>query len=277
MTRTSTPAMLVNGAPPGDPELALPANDRGFHYGDGVFESALLRTGRVRFLEDHLERLYGGCERLGIPPPERAVLLADIEQVTAGSLAGVLKIVVSRGPGARGYRPDSAAEPTRVVALHALPEAADTREIALRWCTMRLGRNARLAGIKHLNRLEQVLAQAEWHDRRIGEGLMLDTEGELVCGTASNIFIVRDGVLVTPDLRYSGVRGVMRKQVLRAAAQLGIAASEEPLWPEDLERASEVFVTNAVRGVRCATSLGSQRWPPGRIAARLIAELESLH
>lgn len=267
--------LLVNGVMPVDPEHTIAASDRGLHYGDGVFETALLQAGRVRFLEDHLERLYEGCERLGMRGPARAGLLAEIEQVTAGAVSGVLKIVITRGPSARGYRPPEPAEPTRVVALH--PAAAQTgvRELSLRWCAMPLGRNPRLAGIKHLNRLEQVLAQAEWRNERIDEGLMLDTEGELVCATASNVFIVRDGALLTPDLRFCGVRGIMRKQVLRAAAHLGIPASEEPLWPHDLEAASEVFLTNAVRGVRPAVALGSWRWRPGRIAQQLIAELET--
>jgi 4-amino-4-deoxychorismate lyase len=181
---------------------------------------------------------------------------------------------VSRGIGPRSYRPSLRAGSTRVVALYPAPEPTPPTALALRWCETRMGRNARLAGIKHLNRLEQVLAQAEWHDEAIAEGLMLDTEGELISATASNVFIVRDGTLVTPDLRFCGVRGIMRGEVLRAAAQLDIAVSEEPLWPRDVDAASEVFITNSIRGIRSVATLGPLRWSEGPIAARLRRLLE---
>jgi 4-amino-4-deoxychorismate lyase len=267
-----TLAALVNGVAPADPAHAIAVDDRGFQYGDGVFETALLVSGQVRFIDDHLQRLTAGCERLGIRAPDRQLLLAEIASVTAGAEQGVLKIIVSRGAGGRGYRAAASMTATRVVALHPAPQAA-SNALRLRWCETRLGRNARLAGIKHLNRLEQVLAQSEWSDGEADEGLMMDTEGELVCATAGNVFAVREGVLVTPDLRFCGVRGVMRARVLRAAAQSGVAASEEPLWPHDIEAASEVFITNAVRGIRTAAVLDNVRWSESPMAARLSAAL----
>lgn len=262
-----TLAMLVNG----QPSQLISAEDRGFQYGDGLFETALLAGGRVRFLDDHLRRLFAGCVRLGIAAPEEPTLRSEIAQVTAGAGRGVLKIIVTRGSGGRGYRP-SVATSTRVVALHPIHQAPQGA-LRLRWCDTRLGRNARLAGIKHLNRLEQVLAQSEWQEGEADEGLMLDTEGEVVCATSANVFAVRDGALVTPDLRFCGVHGVMRAQVLKAAARLRLAASEEPLWPHDLEAASEVFITNAVRGVRSVASLDSSQWSETGVAARLANAL----
>ncbi|AMN46993.1 4-amino-4-deoxychorismate lyase [Steroidobacter denitrificans] len=268
-------AILIDGQPPLEEARALHASERGFHYGDGVFETALVRDERVRFLDDHLSRLAHGCKSLNIQAPRRAVLQADIARLSTGCAMGILKIIVSRGAGTRGYRPDAhAGEPTRFVAMYPALPRAPARPIRLRWCETRLSRNARLAGIKHLNRLEQVLAQAEWRDDRIAEGLMLDTEGELVSGTASNIFLLRDGMLATPDLRFCGVQGVMRAQVIRAAAGLGIAVVEEPLWPHDLEQASEVFVTNAVRGIRPVQALGNLRWSETTVACRLKKVLE---
>ena len=199
-------------------------------------------------------------------PPDRGILLSEVARVTASLRSGVLKIIVTRGVG-RGYRPQANLPPTRIVALYAAPENIK-REIVVRWCDTPLARNARLAGMKHLNRLEQVLAQAE-----LGvaddEGLMLDTEGEVVSATSGNVFIVRDGALVTPDLRFCGVLGVMRRQVLRAAASLGVAISEEPLWPHDFDLATEVFITNAVRGVQSVVTLGALHWQAGAVAARL--------
>jgi len=262
-------AVLVNGISPSDPLHAIAVEDRGLQYGDGVFESALLVQGRVRFLEQHLRRLTLGCERLGIVPPDLAMLRSDVQRLSGSSERAVLKIVVSRGVGPRSYRPSLRSQATRIVALYPAPLQPTGSSLALRWCETRLGRNARLAGIKHLNRLEQVLAQAEWHDESIVDGLMLDTEGELVSGTASNVFVVRSGMLVTPDLRFCGVRGIMRAEVLRLAKELGIAVSEEPLWPHDVEAASEVFITNAVRGIRSITELGALRWTDTSVADRL--------
>jgi 4-amino-4-deoxychorismate lyase len=263
-----TRAMLVNGRP----SQQIAADDRGFQYGDGLFETALLVDARVRFLDDHCQRLFSGCARLGITPPDQQTLLREIAQVCADADRGVLKIIVTRGAGGRGYRPSEAMSSTRVVALHPFSPAPQGG-LSLRWCDIRLGRNARLAGIKHLNRLEQVLAQSEWRDGEADEGLMLDTEGEIVCATSANVFVVRDGALVTPDLRFCGVRGVMRARVLQAAAKLNLAASEEPLWPHDLTTASEVFITNAVRGIRSVSRLDSLQWHQTDVATRLANAL----
>lgn len=269
-----TAAVLVNGLNPDDPLYAIAVEDRGLHYGDGVFESALMTSGHVRFIEQHLRRLALGCKRLGIVPPDPALLRSDVQRLSGSEPRAVIKIIVSRGVGPRSYRPSLRCKPTRIVALYPAPLQPATARLALRWCETRLGRNARLAGIKHLNRLEQVLAQAEWDDDTIVDGLMLDAEGELVSGTANNVFLVREGVLVTPDLRFCGVLGIMRAEVLRTARELGITVSEEPLWPHDVEAASEIFITNSVRGIRSVGELGAQRWSDASVAARLRRALE---
>lgn len=267
-------AVLVNGESQADPAHAIASNDRGLNYGDGLFETALLCDGSVRFLQAHLLRLRDGCERLGIEYPGDERLIADIRVVSAAERNGVVKILVTRGSGGRGYRPLPGIKSTRIVSLHPLPAPNSDVAFTARWCDVRLSRNPALAGLKHLSRLEQVLAQLEWSDATIGEGLMLDTEGELVCATAGNVFIVRNEMLVTPDLRYCGVRGVMRSQVLRVAAEIGVAASEEPLWPHDLDTATEVFITNAVRGIRPLTALAELRWEAGSLTRKLSAALE---
>lgn len=254
---------LVNGvvAAAGEPAIAIA--DRGLNYGDGLFETMLLADGRVRFLDAHFERLAVGCGRLQIPFPGADVLRNEIASVSTPSRDGVVKIVLTRGSGGRGYRPDPAATTTRIVSLHDAPAAATA--IRARWCTTRLSRNPALAGIKHLNRLEQVLAQLEWNDTSVAEGMMLDHEGELVCATAANVFVVQSGELRTPDLRYCGVRGIMRDAVMRIARRLGIPVHEEPFWPKHLETADEVFVTNAVRGVRSIVALEARTWHEGAV------------
>jgi 4-amino-4-deoxychorismate lyase len=266
-------ALLLNGQSVADVAHAISAEDRGLQYGDGVFETMLLRDGQVRYLADHYARLLLGCERLGIVPPTMKVIESDIAQMLRVGSEGVLKLIVTRGAGGRGYRSMPSLQPTRVLSLHALPAADTAPGITARWCDTRLARNPQLAGIKHLNRIEQVLAQNEWHDANIAEGLMLDTEGELICATAANVFFFSERTLVTPDLRFSGIRGVMRAQVLSMARLLKIDVEERSVWPQELAAASEVFVTNAIRGLRSVVRLDAQNWQIGPVTQQLTAAL----
>lgn len=267
-------AVLVNGVECVNPAQSLSIADRGLNYGDGVFETMLLKQGRVRFLDAHLARLSLGCERLAIGCPDTERLRAEIAHVCAAAESGVVKLVVTRGNGARGYRAQAGAASTHIVSLHA-PPPESSATIRVRWCDMRMSRNPALAGIKHLNRLEQVLAQSEWNDPTIDEGFMLDNEGELVSATAANVFVVRGHEIATADLRYCGIRGVMRGEVIRLARELGMSVHEEPLWPEDLDVASEVFVTNAVRGVRAVIALDAHTWPLGPVTQSLMKALDA--
>lgn len=264
-------AVLINGLGPNDLGNSIAVTDRGLHYGDGLFETMLLRTGRVRWLDEHWRRLQAGCTRLSIPCPPLDLVRQEIDEL--GTAAdGVIKLIVTRGAGGRGYAPPPAVAATRILALYPLPEPRSF-EVSARWCNVRLGRNPQLAGIKHLNRLEQVLAQLEVTAAGVDEGLMLDAAGELVSAVAGNVFVVRAGRLLTPDLRHCGVKGVMRAQVLRIAAELGIAVRETALQPQELSTADEVFLTNAVRGLRPLVALDAQRWQVGAVTLQLHTEL----
>jgi 4-amino-4-deoxychorismate lyase len=245
--------------------------DRGLNYGDGVFETMRLTNGRVVRFERHLARMTHGGERLALGVPDARTVRTDIDLLIREHKndSGVVKYVVTRGVGGRGYRGQQL-RASRIATLH--PAIPDDATVKARWCETRLARNARLAGIKHLNRLEQVLAQNEWSDANIGEGLMLDTEGELICATAANIFLVIDSILVTPDLRYGGVRGVMRDSVIESARRLGWSVEQRAVWPDELPRATEVFVTNAIRGIRSIVQLDAQQWLHGPFAKRLQTE-----
>ncbi len=139
---------------------------------------------------------------------------------------------------------------------------------------MRLGCNPGLAGVKHLNRLEQVLARAEWDDPSIVEGLMRDADGHVVEGTMSNLFAVLDGVLLTPELSLCGVRGIMREIVLETAARCGLAPVERKIPTEALLRADEVFLTNSLIGVWPVRRFESEEFPVGDVTRRLMGALE---
>jgi 4-amino-4-deoxychorismate lyase len=150
----------------------------------------------------------------------------------------------------------------------------------VRLCTTPLGLNPRLAGLKTLNRLESVLARAEWIDPRIWEGLMRDVDENIVCGTMSNLFLKRGSTLMTPVLDRCGVAGVMRRWVLETAAQLRLRPVQRRIAWKDLRESEEVFMSNAVVGLRSVAFIqrGAERLRRSTFetADRLRALLERL-
>jgi 4-amino-4-deoxychorismate lyase len=258
-------SVLVNGSR----QTTIDALDRGLQYGDGLFETIRIRRGRPRLLTLHLERLAEGCNRLRLPPPDEGQLRQEITAVSAEP-ESVVKVIVTRGVGDRGYRPSLRPTPTRIVATSALPDRPAecySKGARLRTCRVRLSPNPALAGLKHLCRLEQVLARAEWQDESIAEGLMLDDQGLVVCGTQSNVFALAGGELLTPRVDRCGVAGVMRRAVLQWAARNALVARETSLRPEELMAASEVFLTNALIGAWPACELDGQALARGTMAA----------
>jgi 4-amino-4-deoxychorismate lyase len=266
---------LVNGVE----GAGISPDDRGLQYGDGLFETMAASNGRVRRLELHMRRLAEGCHRLGMPMPAVELIEADCARVLEGLGAAVVKLMVTRGPGPRGYPPPLEPTVTRIVHSTAqqVSESEAARPLTLRICETRLGRNPRLAGMKHLNRLEQVLAGAELREPAVDEGLVRSTDDRLVCGTAANVFMVRQGRLLTPQISDCGVAGVMREVVLRLAADAGIDVAVGDYSLADLERADEVFLTNAVRGIRPVGFVeGLAPFAPGPVTARLREALDEL-
>ena len=227
----------------------IDCRDRGLQYGDGLFETMLVRRGRIRLLALHLERFAEGCRRLGLAVPVQGIEREVALRARQGA-EGVLKLILSRGRGMRGYRPSGDERCTRVLSFHALAaDPAGTGPVHVRLCDTRLGINPDLAGLKSLNRLESVMARAEWRDERVWEGLMHDLDGHVICGTMSNLFLRRGSTLMTPALDRCGVAGVMRRWVLEQARNLRLRVWQGRLPVESLREAEEVFMTNAVAGI----------------------------
>ncbi|OHC91252.1 MAG: aminodeoxychorismate lyase, partial [Sideroxydans sp. RIFOXYD2_FULL_59_7] len=212
--------MLVNG----EPADTIAVADRGLSYGDGVFRTLRVQQGSPFCWPRHFKKLHHDCHALQIPCPGEDVLLQEMEQL-AGAGSGVAKIMVTRGQGERGYAPSLSCNPTRVVSFYPAPvyDAAFYSDgIAPHLCGLKLSRQPRLAGIKHLNRLENVLAAAECQAAGAAEGLLEDENGFVISGTRSNLFAVTGGRLSTPDLSASGVAGVQRDRVIAWAEQHGV-------------------------------------------------------
>jgi 4-amino-4-deoxychorismate lyase len=236
----------------GRPRKSIDTRDRGLQYGDGVFETMRVRRRRIRLLDYHLERLLEGCRRLELNAPSVGLLRREIVACAAQRPEAVLKLIVTRGIGVRGYRPSGRERCTRILSLHALPRTAlgaAPAPVRVRLCDTPLGSTPALAGLKTLNRLESVLARGEWRDPRVWEGLMRDVDGNVVCGTMSNLFLRRGATLMTPSLDRGGIAGVMRRWVLEQAGHLHLQLWQGRLGLEDLNEAEEVFMTNAVAGI----------------------------
>ena len=277
MAPEGTPAAVwVNGRPDG----LLSPLERGLHYGDGLFETIACVGGRPRFLDLHVARLRAGCARLGIEFPARDELRREILEVAAGTGRSIVKLLLTRGPAmARGYGTTGAERPTRLTLRYAWEEedpglAADG--IRVRTAALRLGENPALAGLKHLNRLEQVLARRESPAGAFAEALMFSSGGRLISGVMSNVFLVEGGALRTPLLDRCGVAGIMRQVVLREAAHAGIAAVEAALTGADLERSRELFLTSAVIGLRPVRELDGRACMPGTVTRELQRRLAPL-
>lgn len=255
----------------GRPAANVPLSDRGLAYGDGLFETFAVRRGSPTLVDEHLCRLKHGCARLGIPFPERLVaeeLLAFCAQLGEG----VAKLIVTRGDGQRGYGPPAHVQPRRVLMAGpppAYPPEHAEQGIELFPCVLRLAEQPALAGLKHLNRLEQVLARAEWQDVCYAEGLLRDQAGRVVEGVFSNLFIVIQGGLVTPCLDRCGVAGVMRGFLLKEAAVLGVPCEVRDISFDELLAAQEIFFCNSVYGVWPVRRLETRVWLPGPLTRKL--------
>jgi 4-amino-4-deoxychorismate lyase len=264
------PLPLVDGIPAD----AIGISDRGLQYGDGLFETIAVVDGAPCLWDRHLARLRAGCARLAIPPPPEEQLVDDALRLTTGVDRAVLKVIVTRGDGGRGYRPPATPRPRRIVGLTPWPGYPGdwtSAGVRVRYCATRLGRQPRLAGLKHLNRLEQVLGRAEWDDPDVAEGLMLDLEGDVVEGTQANVFVWRDGRLLTPALDQCGVAGVVRGLTIDVGRQLGVEVVEARLTPEDLVRADALFLTSSLAGLWPVRELAGRRLDPERIPRELSA------
>jgi len=253
---------------------ALDAADRGLSYGDGLFETMYLAGHAVRHLERHLMRLTRGCRQLGIEQLDIALVRKEIAHAARTLRDGVLKLVVTRGPGPRGYRPSGNELPTRILswsALRAADPASSSSGVRVRYCATRATENAALAGLKHLNRLDSVLAQLEWSDPDIAEGLLCDSQGSVVGGAMSNLFMIRDRTMLTPRIDRCGVSGIMRSVVIDAARNEGLEVVEQPLSIADVAAADELFLTNSIIGIWPVRALEAKSYRVGVVTRRMRA------
>lgn len=255
----------------GEYQQHVSVEDRGLHYGDGLFETFRVNNQVAINRAQHMHRLRVGLKTLQISASSDLIERHLNKYLYETNLPPIarLKVIVTRGGPARGYASIQAMPPTVVIGAAPYNDIDESKRIAgvtLRFCSTRLSSNETLAGVKHLNRLEQVLARSEWQDDTIYEGLMFDAEESIVEGTMSNLFLVHNTVLTTPTLDRSGVRGVMRGVIMEyIASEMGLVVKEQRVSRDDLHSADEVFISNSLIGALPVSQCDEFSWLPGPV------------
>ncbi len=266
--------ILVNGRF----QNSLPVSDRGLQYGDGVWETLLIISGRSILLDKHLERLEGGCRALKIIGLDEKILRQEIAFLTQNISHCILKIIITRGSGGRGYSAHGLNNPTRLLSLHRLPESIENYRhngITIQYCHTQLAHNSLLAGFKHLNRLEQVLARSELVDD-CQEGLVSDIQGNIIEGTMSNVFLILGQQIITPSLGQCGIKGIMRAYIISLLAKENIDVIERCVSMKDIDNANGIFFTNSVIGLWFVVKLNERYfdYKQGSFVSTVIIDLQ---
>ena len=265
-----THTYLING----DFNQAISPLDRGFAYGDGVFRTMVMRSGLPVNWPLHYQKLVADCAAIGIVCPSAELLMSDFLQLFSiedidSEKQEVAKIMITRGEGERGYKPPAVTTPTRVIIRSAMPQYVKesyTGGVQLHVCNTRLSSQVKLAGVKHLNRLENILARMEWRDEGIFDGVLLDQQGNVIECTMSNIFARFDQVLVTPDLSECGVAGITRQRICDVSSALNLTAEVAPLSLSRMLQADELFICNSLYGAFQVSKIGGTTWAPQALA-----------
>lgn len=255
--------------------------DRGFAYGDGVFRTLKVVNGAPIKWSLQYQKLEQDCSAIGIVCPGAELLMHDIEILFADLPAedAVAKIIITRGIGHRGYAIPAIVEPTRVVIQSAMPhyEVAYHQEgVELFLCETRLASQPQLAKIKHLNRLENILARAELTDSHFFDGLIRDTDGHVIECTSANLFIRNGKTLYTPSLENCGVAGVTRQSIMSIAPSLGYTVQEAEFTLAQLFGADEVIVSNSLYGAFQVKTIAEKKWAPQPLAEQIRTQLNAL-
>ena len=246
-----TPIVLINGAK----RSKTTVFNRNTQFGDGLFETCVVESKNILFWPYHIARLNKGCKKLGIAQVDESFWLSDIRKALSISRLNncVVKIILSRGESLRGYGYSDDIKPVRIVIVSEGPKSPHSKNLTLGFCDSGYAQNPKLAGIKHCNRLEQVLAREGLeHD----EGIMLDEGGNVISVTQGNIYSIYANTLNTPRLDQCGIEGTRRTIILEIASELGLQVNVGPLSVDKLMESDEVFVSNSVMGIQSVTKIG---------------------
>ena len=265
---------LING----ESDTGLSPLDRGLAYGDGVFRTLKVNQAIPETWQLHYQKLQDDCSKLGITCPSPELLLDDISRLFTSEEQAVVKILVTRGEGPRGYAMQAATSPTRIVIRESYPNSPEinfSEGVSLHLCGLRLAHQPQLAGIKHLNRLENVLARSEWVESHIADGVLLDASGLVIECTMSNLFARYGNTLLTPALDKCGVAGVTRQRIFDTAPSMGYMPEVTELDLPRLMQEDEVIICNSLYGAWQVRSFNRREWPLLPLAADFRRALQA--
>ena len=265
---------LVNGEPVSAPALLL---DRGFQYGDGVFRTLAVYQGQIQDLDGQLKHLRADAIKLGFDAPLET-LEKESEALVgqAGNINAALKILVTRGSGQRGYAVTEEFRPNRYIYLTPPPKGLKhlaEAGVRLSINPYRLAHNERLAGIKHLNRLEQILAKQAMLHSAGQDSLILDVTENIISASQANLFFVRQQTLCTPRLGRCGIAGRTRARLLDLGGQVGLRVEEGDYELQNLHTAEELFICNSLIGIQPVTAVDEIGFSIGPVTRQLQALL----
>ena len=275
MTRTIN--YLINGSF----DHIISPFDRGFAYGDGVFRTMKMVDGLPESWPQHYQKLVADCAAINIVCPSAELLMSDLQQLFSSvnmseNQLAVAKIIITRGEGNRGYTPPAITAPMRVVTKSDMPTYSEQRYsegVNLTVCETRLAPQPKLAGIKSLNRLENVLARMEWQEPTIADGILLDNEGNVIECTAANIFARFGTTLITPSLTQCGIAGITRQRIIELAPTLSLKTSIKAIDLPTLLAADEVIICNSLYGAWQVKSVREKTIKIAALAANVRAAL----
>lgn len=269
----------VDGELVAQEQAHVPALDRGFLYGDGVFETLAVFGGQVFRLERHVERFFDSCHAMSLSVPfDRATLTARIQACIEQNAMqeGMLRFSLSRGRSTQGLDPGACVDPTFLVLAYPpkrFPDAVRREGAPIAVSSVR-----RVAGeswglrAKTCNYIDNILAYRDAIDRGAAEAVMLNGDGEIAEGAVSNLFFVRDGHVVTPTPSSGALPGVTREAVLELCGKRGLCCSEKRLRSDILDRAQEVFYTNSGVGIMPVGAIDARRMPAERPITRELED-----
>lgn len=257
----------------------IPIQDRGLQYGHGLFETIAWRGNVLELWSEHMDRLCKGCARLLLPAPDTELLKTEALSLCYSLDCATIKITITSGESGRGYLTPRPVKPNRIVSCYVSNGSQcynQLQSIAVTICKTRLATPAIQPGLKHLNRLEQVLAREEWaNDEPFKEGLMLDTTGNVVSGTMSNVFFVKNAQIYTNAIQQCGIQGVMRDFIIKLAVGLGVNVISTQFKLQELLVADEIFISNSLIKIQAVEAVNSSGYlAPGPITQKLWEQLQ---
>jgi 4-amino-4-deoxychorismate lyase len=270
----SSTSYLVNG----QFNQSISPFDRGFAYGDGVFRTLKISKGLPENWPQHYQKLVADCAAIRIVCPNADLLIDDLSKLFSPTDYGVAKVIITRGEGARGYSLPPITAPLRVVTKSAMPTYPESRfldGVDLHVCETRLAPQPTLAGIKHLNRLENIMARMEWSDPALVDGILCDAHGNVIECTSANIFARYGQILKTPSLHDCGVAGVTRQRIMALAYTLSLQVVVESISLNQLLLADEIVICNSLYGAWQVRRIQDKSIPMAGLGANIRAALEA--